>query len=131
MFSLFCVLQEYYVAFNEVDAQLKVRDLTSVRIGTLIRITGQVVRTHPVHPELVLGSFICADCQTAVSGVEQQFKYTQPAVCRNPVVSLGACMIQKCNFVNIIRIHDIWVALISINIQHYFNFNSSLILISV
>lgn len=77
--------KEYYVAFTEVDAQLKVRDLTSVRIGTLIRITGQVVRTHPVHPELVLGSFICADCQTAVTGVEQQFKYTQPAVCRNPV----------------------------------------------
>ena len=24
-------------------------------------------------------------CQTKVEGVEQQFKYTQPAVCRNPV----------------------------------------------
>lgn len=24
-----------------------------MRIGTLVRISGQVVRTHPVHPELV------------------------------------------------------------------------------
>ena len=50
-----------------------------------MRITGQVVRTHPVHPELVLGTFICADCQTSVPDVEQQFKYTQPSICRNPV----------------------------------------------
>ena len=57
----------------------------SIRIGTLVRITGQVVRTHPVHPELVLGTFICADCQTSIPDVEQQFKYTQPSICRNPV----------------------------------------------
>jgi DNA replication licensing factor MCM6 len=50
-----------------------------------VRITGQVVRTHPVHPELVLGTFICADCQTSIPDVEQQFKYTQPSICRNPV----------------------------------------------
>jgi len=77
--------KEYFVAFSDVDAQLKVRDLTSARIGSLVRITGQVVRTHPVHPELVLGTFICADCQTSVPDVEQQFKYTQPSICRNPV----------------------------------------------
>ena len=82
--------QEYYVAFTDVDAQLKVRDLTSDRIGHLVRITGQVVRTHPVHPELVLGTFVCADCQTVIGGVEQQFKYTQPSICRNPVVSLAS-----------------------------------------
>merc|ERR1712241_1329424 len=62
-----------------------VRDLTSARIGALVRITGQVVRTHPVHPELVLGTFICADCQTSNPDVEQQFKFTQPSICRNPV----------------------------------------------
>jgi len=77
--------KEYFVAFSDVDAQLKVRDLTSARIGALVRITGQVVRTHPVHPELVLGTFICADCQTSIADVEQQFKYTQPSICRNPV----------------------------------------------
>jgi DNA replication licensing factor MCM6 len=41
-----------------------------------------------VHPELVLGTYVCADCQTVISGVEQQFKYTQPSICRNPVVSV-------------------------------------------
>ena len=51
----------------------------------MVRITGQVVRTHPVHPELVLGSFTCADCQTSITDVEQQFKFTQPSICRNPV----------------------------------------------
>ena len=89
-------MQEYYVAFTDVDAQLKVRDLTSDRIGHLVRITGQVVRTHPVHPELVLGTFVCADCQTVIGGVEQQFKYTQPSICRNPVVSL-TCVYMKEN----------------------------------
>lgn len=79
--------KEYFVAFNDVDAQLKVRGLTSERIGKLLRITGQVVRTHPVHPELVLGTFKCADCQTMIIDVEQQFKYTQPSICRNPVCS--------------------------------------------
>ncbi len=55
----------------------RIRELTSQKIGTLLRITGQVVRTHPVHPELVSGTFICLDCQTVVKDVEQQFKYTQ------------------------------------------------------
>lgn len=27
------------------------------------------------------------DCQTEVKAVEQQFKYTQPSICRNPVCS--------------------------------------------
>lgn len=47
------------------------------RIGTLMRISGQVVRTHPVHPELVSGTFLCVDCQTVIKDVEQQFKYMQ------------------------------------------------------
>ena len=55
----------------------RIRELTSHKIGTLLRISGQVVRTHPVHPELVSGTFVCADCQTLIKDVEQQFKYTQ------------------------------------------------------
>lgn len=47
------------------------------KAGTLLRISGQVVRTHPVHPELVSGTFVCLDCQTVIKNVEQQFKYTQ------------------------------------------------------
>ncbi|CAD7086330.1 unnamed protein product [Hermetia illucens] len=79
--------KECYVSFSDVPTRHKVRDLTTAKIGTLIRISGQVVRTHPVHPELVTGTFICMDCQTEVRGVEQQFKYTNPTICRNPVCS--------------------------------------------
>ena len=104
--------KEYFVAFNDVDAQIKVRGLTSQRVGTLIRITGQVVRTHPVHPELVSGVFTCADCQTVVAGVEQQFKYTQPSICRNPVCnnrSRFVLDVQKSKFVDFqkVRIQEI------------------------
>ncbi|CAM1301078.1 MCM6 (predicted), partial [Pycnogonum litorale] len=77
--------KEFYVSFTELAARNKVRDLTTAKVGTLLRISGQVVRTHPVHPELVHGTFMCLDCQTVIKDVEQQFKYTQPTICRNPV----------------------------------------------
>jgi len=77
--------KDCYVSFVDVATRNKIRELTSHKIGTLLRITGQVVRTHPVHPELVSGTFVCADCQTLVRDVEQQFKYTQPNVCKNQV----------------------------------------------
>lgn len=51
--------------------------MSTVKIGTLMSITAQVTRTHPVHPELVSGTFVCLDCQTVVKNVLQQFKYTQ------------------------------------------------------
>lgn len=79
--------KECYVSFVEVPTRHKVRDMTTAKIGTLIRISGQVVRTHPVHPELVFGTFMCLDCQTEIRGVEQQFKFTNPTICRNPVCS--------------------------------------------
>uniref|UniRef100_A0A4W5LA05 DNA replication licensing factor MCM6 n=1 Tax=Hucho hucho TaxID=62062 RepID=A0A4W5LA05_9TELE len=63
----------------------RIRELSTARIGSLLRISGQVVRTHPVHPELVSGTFLCLDCQSVMKDVEQQFKYTQPNICKNPV----------------------------------------------
>ncbi|OCT63434.1 hypothetical protein XELAEV_18044530mg [Xenopus laevis] len=77
--------KEFYVAFQDLPTRHKIRELTTPRIGSLLRISAQVVRTHPVHPELVSGTFLCLDCQTLVRDVEQQFKYTQPSICRNPV----------------------------------------------
>ncbi|KAL4229140.1 MCM DNA helicase complex subunit mcm6 [Mactra antiquata] len=77
--------KEFYVSFTDVPSKLKVRELTTSKIGTLLRITGQVVRTHPVHPELVSGTFMCLECRTMIKDVEQQFKFTQPNICRNPV----------------------------------------------
>ncbi|XP_050721019.1 DNA replication licensing factor MCM6-like [Eriocheir sinensis] len=79
------VEKEYYLSVVDVPTRHKVRELTTQKVGTLIRISGQVVRTHPVHPELVSATFICMDCQTVITKVEQQFKYTQPTICRNPI----------------------------------------------
>lgn len=66
--------QDYFVSFVDVTTRFNVRELTTAKIGELVRISGQVIRTHPVHPELVAGHFTCLDCQTDVPSVEQQFK---------------------------------------------------------
>ncbi|XP_068557942.1 DNA replication licensing factor MCM6 [Cebidichthys violaceus] len=79
------VNKEFYVALEELPTRHKIRELSSMRIGTLVRISGQVVRTHPVHPELVSGTFLCMDCQAMIKDVPQQFKYSPPTICRNPV----------------------------------------------
>ncbi|XP_060533041.1 DNA replication licensing factor Mcm6 [Cylas formicarius] len=79
--------KECYIAFMDVPTRHVVRELKTDKVGTLIRISGQVIRTHPVHPELVLGTFVCLECQTVIKNVEQQFKYTNPTICRNPVCS--------------------------------------------
>ncbi|XP_033505526.1 DNA replication licensing factor MCM6 [Epinephelus lanceolatus] len=77
--------KEFYVALEDLPTRHKIRELSSMRIGTLVRISGQVVRTHPVHPELVSGTFLCMDCQAVIKDIPQQFKYSPPTICRNPV----------------------------------------------
>jgi len=104
--------KEFYVSLTDVDVALKVRELKTLKIGTLTKITGQVVRTHPVHPELVSGTFTCLDCHTLVPDVEQQFKFTQPSICKNPVCnnrSRFMLEINKSRFVDFqkIRIQEV------------------------
>ncbi|KAK2822010.1 hypothetical protein Q5P01_022075 [Channa striata] len=77
--------KEFYAAIEDLPTRHKIRELSSMRIGSLVRISGQVVRTHPVHPELVSGTFLCMDCQAVIKDVSQQFKYSPPTICRNPV----------------------------------------------
>ncbi|XP_060824448.1 DNA replication licensing factor Mcm6 [Bombus pascuorum] len=77
--------KECYVSFVEVPIRQKLRELNASKLGTLIRISGQVIRTHPVHPELVFGTFICMDCNAVIKNVEQQFKFCNPTICYNPV----------------------------------------------
>ncbi|XP_057657866.1 DNA replication licensing factor Mcm6 [Diorhabda carinulata] len=79
--------KECYISFMDVPTRHKVRELKTDKIGTLVRISGQVIRTHPVHPELISGTFTCVECQTVIKNVEQQFKFTNPTICRNPVCS--------------------------------------------
>lgn len=66
--------KQYYVSFVDVPTKHKVRELKSTKIGALVRMSGQVVRTHSVYPELLYGTFTCLDCQTVIPKVEQQFK---------------------------------------------------------
>ncbi|VDM07419.1 unnamed protein product [Wuchereria bancrofti] len=75
--------KEFYVSIGQIRNKLRVRELTASKIGALTCISGQVVRTHPVHPELHKGVFICDDCGSKVKNVEQQFRYTPPAQCAN------------------------------------------------
>lgn len=43
---------------------------------------GTVTRTSEVRPELFLATFRCLDCGTIARNVEQQFKFTQPLICK-------------------------------------------------
>ena len=42
---------------------------------------GTVTRTSEVRPELFMGCFRCLECGTVIRNVEQQFKFTEPAIC--------------------------------------------------
>ena len=71
---------EFYLGIIDIKTKHQLRHLTSDKVGKLIRISGQVVRTHQVHPELCFGTFVCDDCGVAIKHVAQQFKYTQVGI---------------------------------------------------
>lgn len=74
--------KDYYVGFYNFAQRDNIRELSSTKCGTLTRVSGQVIRTHSVHPELIIGCFKCNDCFSE-QYTEQQFKYTQPTSCSN------------------------------------------------
>lgn len=74
--------KDYYLGFFNFAGRDNIRDLSATKIGTLTRVCGQVVRTHTVHPELIIGCFKCKDCLTE-QYFQQQFRYTQPPTCAN------------------------------------------------
>ena len=76
--------KEFYVAFFNIPIVERLRDLRTDRIGQLNAVSGTVTRSSEVRPELIEGVFSCDECHTEVEGVEQQFKYTPPTVCRDP-----------------------------------------------
>lgn len=77
--------KDFYIGFYDFADRTKLRELRATKISSLVKIVGQVVRTHSVHPELISGTFECFDCGTEIPNVEQQFKYTLPSICRNNV----------------------------------------------
>ncbi|KAJ7087381.1 MCM2/3/5 family-domain-containing protein [Mycena crocata] len=76
--------RDFNVGFHGLPLVSGIRDLRTEKIGTLLSISGTVTRTSEVRPELLFGSFICEICGGFVDEIEQQFKYTEPALCPNP-----------------------------------------------
>ncbi|KAJ3722670.1 MCM2/3/5 family-domain-containing protein [Lentinula raphanica] len=76
--------REFSVAFYHLPLVSGIRELRTHKIGTLMSISGTVTRTSEVRPELLFGSYICEACKALVNDIEQQFKYTEPALCPNP-----------------------------------------------
>jgi DNA replication licensing factor MCM6 len=75
--------REIYVAFRNLPSISKVRELRTDRLGRLVCISGTVTRTSEVRPELLFGRFMCTECGTESDLVEQQFRYTEPIICKN------------------------------------------------
>lgn len=63
----------------------KLRELKSEMIGKLTSLCATVTRTSEVRPELLYGTFQCLDCHSKVYNLEQQFRYTEPTACKNPL----------------------------------------------
>ncbi|KAJ6515530.1 MCM2/3/5 family-domain-containing protein [Mycena sanguinolenta] len=75
--------RDFNVAFYHLPLVSGIRNLRTEKIGTLLSISGTVTRTSEVRPELLSGSFVCEACGGLVEEIEQQFKYTEPALCPN------------------------------------------------
>ncbi|KAI9033970.1 MCM2/3/5 family-domain-containing protein [Phycomyces nitens] len=76
------ILREFSVAFYGVPDLARVRQLRTDKIGQLISVSGTVTRTTEVRPELTYASFTCNECNKVMNDVEQQFRYTEPAMCQ-------------------------------------------------
>ena len=71
------------LGFYNLDETRTLRSLRTRGLGQLQALGGTVTRTSEVKPELVVGVFECPDCGREITGVEQQFKFTEPAICLN------------------------------------------------
>ena len=74
----------FALGFYNLGDTKGIRSLRTRALGELQAIGGTVTRTSEVKPELIVGVFECPECKREITGVEQQFKYTEPALCLNP-----------------------------------------------
>ena len=79
------VPRDFSLAFHNLSIVSGIRSLHTDKVGRLIAISGTVTRTSEVRPELLYGTFTCVECKSSVRDVEQQFRYTEPVMCRNPM----------------------------------------------
>lgn len=78
------VPRDFSLSFYNLGLVMGIRDLRTDKVGRLVSISGTVTRSSEVRPELLYGAFTCLACQETVRDVEQQFKYTEPAMCKRP-----------------------------------------------
>lgn len=74
--------RNYWLSVYNLPTVRKLRDLRSDQIGELSSISGTITRTSEVRPELLLGTFLCMECDSLFENVEQQFRYTEPPMCQ-------------------------------------------------
>ena len=75
--------KSFYLGFYNLAGMNSLRSLRSEHIGKLISIHGTVTRTTEVKPELQYGVFRCLECNHETDNVEQQYKFTEPVICKN------------------------------------------------
>jgi len=76
--------KDFYLSINNFNQLYSLRELTTDKVGQLCTFTATVTRTTEVRPELVSGTFECAECGKLMKNVAQQFKYTEPTICSDP-----------------------------------------------
>ncbi|KAK8797208.1 hypothetical protein WA158_004418 [Blastocystis sp. Blastoise] len=99
--------KEFFVSFVNFPEVIPCRELHTNRIGTLCSISGTITRTTEVRPELLYGAFRCTSCGNVITNVEQQFKYTEPVICTNPLCQKKngwELEIDQCKFIDWQRI---------------------------
>lgn len=79
------VPRDFALSFYNLSIVSGIRSLHTDKVGKLLAISGTVTRTSEVRPELLFGTFTCMECKSTVYDVEQQFRYTEPIMCRNPL----------------------------------------------
>jgi DNA replication licensing factor MCM6 len=100
--------REFYVAFYGLSVVCKLRELTTQKIGNLLTLNATVTRTSEVRPELTSASFLCLECNSIVRNVEQQFVFTEPTICANPLCQnrrKWRLIVEKSTFIDWQRIH--------------------------
>lgn len=73
----------FQVGIYNLPGVQKIRDLKTFALGKIMSISGTVTRTTEVKPELQIGSFRCLTCSQLNQGIEQQYRFTEPARCES------------------------------------------------
>jgi DNA replication licensing factor MCM6 len=73
--------REFWIGWYGLPNVKRLREMRMDCHGKLLAISGTVTRTSEVRPELLYGTFACADCGAIIKDIEQEFNYTEPTSC--------------------------------------------------